>query len=95
MSIVSRQSGGASRRSDEPQGLHVVQAIGQFDEQHPDVFGHREDELTEIFGLLRLIRLQLDPRQLGHAVDKPADFRTEQLLDVIERGNRVLDRVVQ
>jgi len=35
--------------------------------------------------------LQLDPRQLGHAVDKPADFRTEQLLDVIERGNRVLD----
>ena len=80
---------------DEPQGLHVVQAVGQLDQQHPDVLGHREDELAEILGLLGLVRLQLDPRQLGHAVDQPTDFWAEQPLDIVEGGNRVLDRVVQ
>ena len=67
----------------------------KFDEQHPDVLGHREDELAEILGLLGLIRLQLDARQLGHAVDEPGDFGAEQPFDVVEGGDRVLDRVVQ
>jgi hypothetical protein len=80
---------------DEPQGLHVVQPVGQFDEQDPNVFGHGEDELAEILGLLRLVRLQLDPRQLGHAVDEPPDFRPEPALDIVEGRDRILDRVVQ
>jgi len=32
---------------DEVQRAHVVQAISQFDQQHPDVMRHREDQLAE------------------------------------------------
>src|SRR6185437_10141871 len=42
-----------------------------------------------------LVGLQLEARQLGDAVDQPADVRTEQALDVLERRHRVFDRVVQ
>ena len=80
---------------DKMQGLHVVQTVSELDEQHPDVLGHRQYELAKILGLFRLIGLQLDARQLGHAVDEPADFRAEQPLDVVEGGDCVLDRVVQ
>ena len=96
MSIVSR----AMRRRlssllDEAQRLHVVQPVGELDQQHADVLGHREHELAEILRLLGLVRLQFDARQLGHAVDQPRDLGAEQPLDVVERRDRVLDRVVQ
>ncbi len=42
---------------DEAQRPHVVQPIRQLHQQDADVFRHREDELAEILGLLRLIRL--------------------------------------
>ena len=80
---------------DEAQRLHVVQAVGELDQQHADVLGHRQHELAEILGLLGLVGLQLDPRQLGDAVDQPRDLRTEHALDVVEGRDRVLDRVVQ
>src|SRR5712691_10634114 len=80
---------------DESQRLHVVQAIGELDEQEANVLGHREDKLAEVFRLLGLVRLQLDARQFGDAVDEAADIRPEQLFDVVERREGVLDRVVQ
>ncbi len=30
---------------------HVVQPVGELDEQHPDVGGDGEQELAEVFGL--------------------------------------------
>jgi hypothetical protein len=80
---------------DKPQRLHVMQPVGELDEQDPNVLGHGEDELAEILGLLCLIGLQLDPRQLGHTINQPCDVRTEYPFDVIEGGNRVFDRIVQ
>ena len=80
---------------DKPQGLHVVQAVRQLDQQHADVLGHRQHELAEILGLLGLIRLQLDPRQLGHTVDQPGDLGPKHAVNVVEGRDRILDRVVQ
>ncbi len=80
---------------DEPQRLHVVQAIGELDQEDANVLGHGENQLAEVFRLLGLVRLQLDPRQFGDAVDEAADIRPEQLFDVVERRDGVLDRVVQ
>ena len=51
--------------------------------------------LRKFSACLALVRLQLEPRQLGDAVDQPGDLRPEQPLDLLERGQRVLDRVVQ
>ena len=80
---------------DESQRLHVVQPVGELDQQHANVLGHGEEELAEILGLFGLIGLQLDPRQLGDTVDEPGDLATKHPFDVVEGGDRVLDRIVQ
>ena len=42
---------------DRVQRTHVMQAVGQLDQQDADILGHRENQLAEIFGLLALDRL--------------------------------------
>jgi hypothetical protein len=37
------------------QRSHVVQTVGQLDEQHANVGGYGDEELTEVFRLLRLL----------------------------------------
>ena len=54
----------------EMQRAHVVQAIGELDQQHADVAADRQDELAEILRLLGAVRLQLQPGELGDAVDQ-------------------------
>ena len=74
---------------------HVVQPVGELDEQHADVVAQREQELAEILGGALILRLRLDLRQLGHPVDQPRDVLAEQPLDLFGRRERVLDRVVE
>ena len=51
--------------------------------------------LRKFSACLVLVGLQFDARQLGDAVDQPGDLGAEQPLDLVERGDGVLDRVVQ
>ena len=74
---------------------HVVQAVGQLDDQDPHVLRHRHEHLAHRGGLLRLLGVELDALELGDAVDDAGDVRTELGGDVVERDVRVLDRVVQ
>jgi hypothetical protein len=66
------------------QGPHVVEAIGELDEDDPDVLGHRQEHLADVLGLLLLMAVGAEPRQLRHAVDEPGDLGTEAILDVGE-----------
>ena len=82
------------------QGAHVVDAVGQLDQQDPDVLRHGKHQLAEVFRLLGLVGLcldvlKLDPRQLGDAVDEASDIGPEQALHILQRRDGVLDRVVQ
>ena len=74
---------------------HVVQAIGELDQDDPDVRGHRDHHLAVVLRLRLVARLEGQLGQLGHAVDEPGDLLAEALLDVLERCLRVLDGVVQ
>ena len=46
-----------------------MQTVGQFNQDHPDVLGHREKHLAKILRLLFLASAFLKPVQLGDAVD--------------------------
>ena len=74
---------------------HVVQAIGELDQDDPDVRGHRDHHLAVVLGLRLVARLEDDPGQLGHAVDEAGDLVVEHLAHLVERGAGVLDGVVQ
>ena len=45
---------------DEVQRPHVVQPVGELDQQDADVLRHRQHQLAEILRLLGLVGLQLD-----------------------------------
>ena len=77
------------------QRAHVVEAVGQLDEDDPDVRGHRDHHLAVVLGLRLVARLERDAGELGDAVDEAADLLAERLADLVERRRRVLDRVVQ
>ena len=49
---------------------HVVQAIGELDQDDPDVRGHRDHHLAVVLGLRLVARLERDAGQLGDAVDE-------------------------
>ncbi len=77
------------------EGAHVVQPVGQLDQDHPDVLGHGDDHLADVLGLLLLDRAEGHLRQLGDAVDQEGDFVAELLADLLDGQLGVLDHVVQ
>ena len=74
---------------------HVVQAVGELDQDHPHVLGHRHDHLPVVLGLGLLAALELDPRQLGDALDELRDLVAELVAHLLDVGVGVLDDVVQ
>ena len=74
---------------------HVVETVGELDQQDPDVARHGHDHLADVLGLLLLASLELDPLQLGQPVDDARDLLAELLLDLGHRDVGVLHRVVQ
>ena len=51
------------------EGPHVVQAVGEFDQDDAYVLRHCEQHLAEVLGLRILARLKLDLVELGDAID--------------------------
>ena len=82
-------------RLDEVEGAHVVQAVGQLDQQHPHVARNGQDEFAQVLGLARMLGLKLQPRQLGHALDQDGDLLAEHVRNIVAGGRGVLDHVVQ
>ena len=76
-------------------GAHVVQAVGELDENHPQVLRHGEEELAEVFRLLRFGRRELEVGQLGDAIHKFRDVPPEAVGDFAVGGPGVFDRVVE
>lgn len=77
------------------QRAHIVQAVAQFHDQHAHVGGDRDDELLEVFCLFGALGAQFHLAQLGDAIDQTGGFLAEFAGDVLERGRRILDGIVQ
>ena len=74
---------------------HVVQPVGELDQDDADVVHHRQQHLAEVLGLALLARRERNGADLGDALDDVGDFGAEELGDALGRGQRVLDDVVQ
>ena len=74
---------------------HVVQPVGELDQDDADVVHHGEQHLAEVLRLPLLARGERNRPQLGDPFDDVGDVGAEQLLDAADRGLRVLDDVVQ
>ena len=77
------------------QRAHVVQPVGELDQQHADVVGDGEQKLTQVFRLLRFLGDEIELFQLGQSLDQNADVVTEQALDLGTGGVGILDGVVE
>ena len=67
---------------------HVVQAVGELDQDDPHVVGHRDDHLPVVLGLRVLAALELDPRQLGDAFDEVRDLVAELGAHLVDARRR-------
>ena len=76
-------------------GLHVVEPVGQLDQQDPGVLGHGDQHLAHGGGLLGLAGVEADPVQLGDPVDDGGHVGAELGLDLGQPEAGVLDRVVE
>ena len=74
---------------------HVVQAVGELDQDDADVVDHRQQHLAEVLRLALLARRELDRAELGHPFDDVGDVGAEQLPDPLDRRLGVLDDVVE
>jgi hypothetical protein len=64
---------------------HVVQPVGELDEDDPNVLGHRDEHLAQVVALRLRERLELNLAELGDAVDEFGDLVAEPLTDFGER----------
>ena len=83
------------RRREGRQRAHVVEPVGQLDDEDPQVLGHGHQHLPQRGGLVALAGRELDAVQLGDAVDDLGHLGAEVRLDVGQGAVGVLDDVVQ
>jgi hypothetical protein len=74
---------------------HVVEPVGQLDQQDADVLGHGHQHLAQGGGLLRFLGVELEPVELGDPVDDGGDVGPELLADVGQGDVGVLHGVVE
>src|ERR1043165_1918011 len=74
---------------------HVMQAVGEFDEDNAYVVDHRQQHLAHVLGLLFLARDVTDLRDLRETVDEVRYLFPEVTADRFEIDERVFDNIVQ
>ena len=74
---------------------HVVEPVGELDQDHPDVVDHGEEHLPVRLGLALLGGGEGDLRDLGDTLHDVEDVGTEVLQEALGGGEGVLEDVVQ
>ena len=80
------------QRVDRP---HVVEAVGELDDEDAPVPRHRHEHLAHRRRLLCFLRAETESVEFGHAVDDPGDIVAEFTLNLLELDPRVLHGIVQ
>jgi len=78
-----------------PQRPHVVEPVGQLDQDDPQVFRHGEEHFAQRLGLVLLFALEGDLGQFGDAVHQTDDFRSKGLFQLFPGDLGILEDVVE
>ena len=76
-------------------GAHVVEPVGDLDEDHPDVLAHGHQHLPQVLHLLLLLGGVVDAGQLADALHQVGHGGGKHLGDLLMGGGGILDGVVQ
>ncbi len=74
---------------------HVVQTVRHFYQNHAHIFGHGQNQSTEIFGLFRCFFAKNAARNFCQSRYDLGDFRTKALLDVLHSVVGIFHHIVQ
>ena len=77
------------------QGAHVVQAVGQLDQDHADIAGHGHGHLLEVFGLRLGLGLEVHLGQLADPIDQFGHGLAKLLAEGFLGDAGVFDHIVQ
>ncbi len=77
------------------QGAHVVQAVGELDQDDADVAHHGQQHLAEIFRLRLGMGFEFDLGELADAVDQFGDFGAELAGELLLGRAGVFDHIMQ
>ena len=77
------------------QGMHVVQAVSQLDQDDPEVFRHGDQHLAVVFRQEFLVGLVFVLVQLGDPVNDEGHVGAELFLNVVVGDRGVFNRVMQ
>ena len=77
------------------QGPHVVEPVGQFDQDNPDILDHGKNHLSEIFGLIFFRRSNGDAADLCQTIDQLGDFVTEVFPYLFKGGQCILHGIMK
>ena len=78
-----------------PEGSHVVESIGEFDEEHAPIRRHGDQHLANRGGLLRFFRVEVEAIEFGDAIDDPSNLLAELGRNSVEGQHGVLDGIVE
>lgn len=79
----------------ETHGAHVVQSVGELDDDDADILRHGDEHLAIAFKLSLFFGMALDLVELGDAFNKKGDFLVEFALEIEAGAVGVFDDVVQ
>ncbi len=74
---------------------HVVQPVGELDEEHAHVGGDRQQKFAQVFRLLGFLGDQVELFEFGQSIDQRADVGSEQAVDLGAGGCGILNGVMQ
>ena len=77
------------------QRAHVVQAVGELDDDHADIGDHGEQHFADVLRLMVFAIGKLDLVQLGDAFDDVRDLLAEEFFNLLGGDIGVFDRIVQ
>ena len=76
-------------------GPHIVEPVGDLDENDADILAHGDEHFPQVLHLLVFLGGVLDTGQLADALHQVGDGGREQLFHILVGGGGVLDDVVE